>query len=147
MSGRGLFTKKSKFLVVDDYKTIRFFLRQSLGELGYFDVDEATNGQIALEMIKESLKKDNPYSIVFLDWNMPAMTGMELLQVVRRFPKMKEIPFVMVSAESETKAIIEAAKMGVVDYIVKPFPPSILREKILKIEEKILNMTTSEEAG
>ncbi len=125
-----MFSPETKFLVVDDFATMRKIIKKVLGELGYKNVIEAEDGKPALEILKESSRSSEPINFVISDWNMPGMTGFDLLKAVRSDDSLKSLPFMLVTAESEQKNIIEAAKAGVSDYVVKPFNASTLRVKL-----------------
>ncbi len=112
-------------LVVDDYQTMVRIIRNLLKQIGYENVDEAANGQAALEMIQKKR-----YGLVISDWNMEPMTGYELLQRVRSDPAHTDVPFIMVTAESKTDNVVAARKAGVNNYIVKPFNAAMLKAKI-----------------
>lgn len=113
-------------LIVDDYKTMLRVIRNLLGQVGFKNVDEATDGSMALEMMNK--KK---YDIVISDWNMEPMTGLELLKAVRaQSDGNQKIPFIMVTAENKMENIIAAKKAGVNNYIVKPFSAETLKAKI-----------------
>lgn len=112
-------------LVVDDYATMVRILRNLLKQLGFDNVDDASDGTAALEMIEQ--KK---YGLVISDWNMEPMTGYELLKQVRARGDTARLPFIMVTAESKTENVIAAKKAGVNNYIVKPFNAQTLRGKI-----------------
>ena len=112
-------------LVVDDYNTMIRIIRNLLRQLGFFDVDDAPDGSIALR--KMHVKH---YGLVISDWNMEPMTGYELLKEVRQDPGLSKTPFIMVTAESKTENVIAAKKAGVSNYIVKPFNAQTLRNKI-----------------
>ncbi|MFZ9519886.1 MAG: chemotaxis response regulator CheY [Silvanigrellaceae bacterium] len=118
-----------KILVVDDFPTMRKIVRQVLRQLGYNDVQEAEDGEAALRILRE--KPDIQF--VISDWNMPNITGIELLKSVRSDPALKGLPFLMVTAEADKENIVEAVKSGVSSYIVKPFNAATLKEKIEKI--------------
>ncbi len=122
---------KIRVLVVDDFPTMRRIIKNLLKQLGYENVDEAENGEDALKKLK-----NGDYKFVVSDWNMPVMEGIELLRHVRSDPQLKDIPFLMVTAEAEKEKVIEAIKLGVDNYIVKPFTGEILKEKIEKIAQK-----------
>lgn len=117
-----------RFLVVDDFSTMRRIVRNLLKELGFSNVDEAEDGQIALHKLKNS-----QFDFVVSDWNMPNMTGIELLKAMRADPQLKHIPLLMVTAEAKKENIIEAATAGASGYIVKPFTAATLDEKLKKI--------------
>jgi two-component system chemotaxis response regulator CheY len=112
-------------LVVDDYNTMIRIIRNLLKQLGFENVDEASDGTIALERMRE--KK---YGLIISDWNMEPMTGYDLLKEVRANPELKTTPFIMVTAESKTENVIAAKKAGVNNYIVKPFNAQTLKTKI-----------------
>ncbi|HOV03064.1 MAG TPA: response regulator [Kaistiaceae bacterium] len=112
-------------LVVDDYKTMIRIIRNLLKQLGFNDVDEASDGTEALERLKE-----RRYGLVISDWNMEPMTGYELLKQVRSDASIGKTPFIMVTAESKTENVIAAKKAGVNNYIVKPFNAQTLKGKI-----------------
>ncbi len=112
-------------LVVDDYSTMVRIIRNLLRQLGFADVDDASDGSSALE--KMHVKR---YGLVISDWNMEPMTGYDLLRQVRADPNLGAIPFIMVTAESKTENVIAARKAGVNNYIVKPFNAQTLKAKI-----------------
>jgi two-component system chemotaxis response regulator CheY len=114
-----------KFLVVDDFATMRRIIRNLLRQLGYSKIEEAEDGAVALRKLKSQ-----PFDMVICDWNMPNMTGIELLREVRADDAIKETPFLMVTAEAIKENIIEAVKAGVSNYIVKPFTADVLSSKI-----------------
>ncbi|MBW2031850.1 MAG: chemotaxis response regulator CheY [Deltaproteobacteria bacterium] len=117
-----------KVLIVDDFATMRRILRNVLKQIGFSNISEAEDGRAA---IKE-LKKDK-YGLVLCDWNMPGVTGIEVLTQMRSDSELKDIPFVMVTAEAQKENIIEAVKAGVNSYIVKPFTAETIEEKLKKI--------------
>lgn len=117
--------KNIRILSVDDFSTMRRIVKNILRQLGYANVDEAENGAEALSALRE--KK---YDLVISDWNMPVKTGIELLKDVRADPNLKDVPFLMVTAEAEKDNVIEAVKAGVNNYILKPFTAKVLEEKI-----------------
>jgi two-component system chemotaxis response regulator CheY len=117
-----------KFLVVDDFSTMRRIVRNLLKELGYSNVDEAEDGDVALQKLR-----NGPFDFVISDWNMPNMTGIELLRQVRADAALKHLPMLMITAEAKKENIIEAAQAGANGYIVKPFTAATLEEKLNKI--------------
>ena len=123
--------KSSKVLIVDDFSTMRKVIRNLLKQLGYENIVEAEDGVTALEALR-SQKID----FVISDWNMPNMTGFELLKQVRADGALAKTPFLMVTAESLKENVVEAVKAGVDNYIVKPFTADVLSEKIAEIEKK-----------
>ena len=118
-----------KILVVDDLSTMRRLIKNILKQIGFTNVDEAENGQAALAKIGDG----GNYDFVISDWNMPEMTGIELLKQVRANEATKDLPFLMVTAEAKKENVVEAVKAGVNNYIVKPFTAEVLQEKISKI--------------
>jgi two-component system chemotaxis response regulator CheY len=123
---------KIKFLVVDDFSTMRRIVRNLLKELGFTNVDEAEDGAVALQKLKTSA-----FDFVVSDWNMPNMDGLTLLQTVRADPALKHLPVLMITAEAKKENIIAAAQAGASGYIVKPFTAATLNEKLVKIFEKL----------
>ena len=121
-----------KFLVVDDFSTMRRIVRNLLKELGFTNVDEAEDGVVALAKLREG-----NFQFVVSDWNMPNMDGLMLLQHIRSDAKLKSLPFLMVTAEAKKDNIIAAAKAGASGYVVKPFTAATLQEKLEKIFEKM----------
>lgn len=121
---------KMKILVVDDFATMRRIIKNILRELGYENIFEADSGLSALEI----LKREN-INFIISDWNMPQMSGIELLKAVRNSEVWQDMPFLMVTAEGQKENVLEAAKNKVSNYIVKPFNAEVLKEKINKIFE------------
>ncbi|MBX3664145.1 MAG: chemotaxis response regulator CheY [Burkholderiales bacterium] len=117
-----------KFLVVDDFSTMRRIVRNLLKELGFTNVDEAEDGVVALGKLKSE-----KFDFVVSDWNMPNMTGIDLLRNIRTDAALKHLPVLMVTAEAKKENIIEAAKAGASGYVVKPFTAATLDEKLGKI--------------
>nr|WP_217705110.1 chemotaxis response regulator CheY [Peristeroidobacter soli] len=124
-------SKDMKFLVVDDFSTMRRIIKNLLNDLGYQNVQEADDGQTALPILQAG-------GIEFLvtDWNMPGMPGLDLLKAVRSDPKLAKLPVLMLTAEAKREQIIEAAQAGVNGYVIKPFTAVTLKEKIDKILEQ-----------
>ena len=123
--------KNLKILVVDDFSTMRRIVRNLLKELGYTNVDEAEDGVVAMQRLK-----GNNFQFVITDWNMPNMTGIELLRTIRADPSLKHLPVLMITAEAKKENIIEAAQSGASGYIVKPFTAGTLEEKLGKVFDK-----------
>jgi len=122
---------KVRVLTVDDFPTMRRIVKNLLKQLGFENIDEAENGEDALKKLRSA-----EYGLVVSDWNMPVMEGIELLKNVRSDPQLKDIPFLMVTAEAEKEKVIEAIKAGVDNYIIKPFTGEVLKEKLEKIDQK-----------
>lgn len=116
------------FLVVDDFSTMRRIVKDVLHEIGYANVQEAEDGNSALPMLQAG-----QFDVLITDWNMPGMPGLELLKAVRSDPKLKGMPVLMLTAEAKREQIVEAAQAGVNGYLVKPFTPVTLKEKLAKI--------------
>jgi len=117
-----------KVLVVDDFATMRRIVKGVLKQLGFNSIVEAEDGTNALD----TLKKEK-VGLIVSDWNMPKMTGLDLLKAVRGDDALKEIPFIMVTAEGQKENVVEAVKAGVSNYIVKPFTPETFSEKLEKV--------------
>jgi len=124
--------KDMKILVVDDFSTMRRIIKNLLRDLGFANADEADDGNTALPMLQTG-----KYDFLVTDWNMPGMTGIELLQHVRSDDNLKTLPVLMVTAEAKRDQIVAAAQAGVNGYVVKPFTAAVLKEKIEKIFERI----------
>jgi two-component system chemotaxis response regulator CheY len=123
--------KNLKILIVDDFSTMRRIVRNLLKELGYTNADEAEDGVVALQKLK-----GGNFQFVVSDWNMPNMTGIELLRNIRADAELKHLPVLMVTAEAKKENIIEAAQAGASGYVVKPFTAATLEEKLNKVFEK-----------
>lgn len=121
-----------KILVVDDFSTMRRIIKNLLRDLGFNNTAEADDGKTALPLLQAG-----DFDFLVTDWNMPGMTGIELLKAVRADEKLNTLPVLMVTAESKREQIVEAAQAGVNGYIVKPFTAVTLKEKIDKIFERI----------
>lgn len=117
--------KNMPILIVDDYKTMLRIIKNLLKQLGFENVDEATDGTMAFEKVKEKA-----YGLIISDWNMEPMSGYELLQKVRADEQHKQLPFIMITAESKTDNVVAAKQAGVSNYIVKPFNAGTLKQKI-----------------
>jgi len=124
--------KNMRILVVDDFSTMRRIVKNLLKELGMTNVAEADDGKTALPMLKKG-----GFDFLISDWNMPGMTGIELLRAVRADAKLSSLPVLLITAEQKREQIIMAAEAGVNGYIVKPFPAGVLKEKIDRIFERL----------
>ncbi len=124
--------KNMKILIVDDFSTMRRIIKNLLRDLGFTNTSEADDGQTALPMLQSG-----GFDFLVTDWNMPGMTGIDLLKAVRADPKLNSLPVLMVTAEAKRDQIIEAAQAGVNGYVVKPFTAAVLKEKIEKIFERV----------
>ncbi|MBU4610517.1 chemotaxis response regulator CheY [Achromobacter sp. GG226] len=125
-------SKSLKILVVDDFPTMRRIVRNLLKELGFENVDEAEDGQMALDKLR-----NGSFEFVVSDWNMPNLDGLSMLQQIRADPNMSKLPVLMVTAEAKKENIIAAAQAGANGYVVKPFTAATLEEKLNKIFEKL----------
>jgi len=121
-------SKDMKFLVVDDYSTMRRIVKNLLHDLGYANVTEADDGNTALPLLK-----NGSFEFLITDWNMPGMPGLDLLKAVRADARLSKLPVLMLTAEAKREQIIEAAQAGVSGYVIKPFTAATLKEKIDKI--------------
>ncbi len=121
-----------KILIVDDFSTMRRIIKNLLRDLGFTNTDEADDGNTALPMLKSG-----KYDFLVTDWNMPNMSGIDLLKEVRADENLKTLPVLMVTAEAKRDQIVAAAQAGVNGYVVKPFTAAVLKEKIEKIFERI----------
>ena len=121
-----------KILIVDDFSTMRRIIKNLLRDLGFNNTDEADDGNTGLPKLQSG-----NFDFLVTDWNMPGMTGIELLEAVRADPKLKNLPVLMVTAEAKKEQIVMAAQAGVNGYVVKPFTAQTLKEKIDKIFERI----------
>jgi two-component system, chemotaxis family, chemotaxis protein CheY len=117
-----------KILIVDDMVTMRRIVKNVLKQLGFSNIDEAENGQDGLQKLKSS-----KYDFVVSDWNMPVMTGIDMLRAIRADEQLKAIPVLMVTAEAQQKNLVEAVQAGVSNYIIKPFTAETMQEKLAKI--------------
>nr|WP_119395009.1 chemotaxis response regulator CheY [Salinibius halmophilus] len=124
--------KNMKILVVDDFSTMRRIIKNLLRDLGFTNTQEADDGNTAWPMLQSG-----DFDFLVTDWNMPGMTGIELLQKVRADDRLKNLPVLMVTAEAKRDQIVAAAQAGVNGYVVKPFTAAALKEKIEKIFERI----------
>ena len=121
-----------KILIVDDFSTMRRIIKNLLRDLGFSNTQEADDGITALPMLK-----NGNFDFLVTDWNMPGMTGIDLLKACRADDKLKTLPILMVTAEAKREQIVEAAQAGVNGYVVKPFTAAVLKEKIDKIFERV----------
>jgi len=121
-------SKDLKFLVVDDFSTMRRIIKNLLNDLGYANVSEADDGKTALPMLQAG-----GFDFLITDWNMPGMPGLDLIKAVRADAKLSKMPVLMLTAEAKREQIIEAAQAGVNGYVIKPFTAETLKEKLDKI--------------
>ena len=124
--------KNMKILVVDDFSTMRRIIKNLLRDLGFTNTSEADDGNTALPMLQ-----NGNFDFLVTDWNMPGMTGIELLKHVREDERLKDMPVLMVTAEAKRDQIVAAAQAGVNGYVIKPFTAAVLKEKIEKIFDRV----------
>ncbi|MCY4524081.1 MAG: response regulator [Halobacteriovoraceae bacterium] len=130
------YPKNLKVLVIDDISSMRDIMVTMLKEIGFNNIEEAQDGHKAWEMIEDAQKEGEPYQFFVSDWNMPKMSGIDLLKKVRAKDELKEIPFLMITGRSEQRNVVSALKEKVTHFIIKPFSSKTLREKIDKIFTK-----------
>lgn len=121
-----------KILVVDDFSTMRRIVKTTLKQLGYENILEAESGDEAQGLLKE----EGPFGLIVCDWNMPGMSGLDLLRWVRQADRLRGLPFLMVTAEAKRENILEAIQAGVTNYVVKPFNKQKLADKIQAIAQR-----------
>lgn len=124
-----------KILIVDDFDMIRALIRESLKEIGYTNLTEGEDGLDGYEKILASQKEGNPFDLIFIDWNMPRMTGIEVIEKCKADESLRQLPFIMISTEREQKSVVTALRTGASDYIVKPFSSAQIYRKISRIFE------------
>ncbi len=122
-----------KILVIDDMATMRKIIKNMLMKIGFKNITEADDGATALPMIENAQQIGDPYEFIVSDWNMPQMTGLDLLKNLRSRDEYKKLPFLMITAEAEQGNVVIAVQAGVNNFIVKPFSAETLKEKITKI--------------
>lgn len=127
------FNPKQKILVVDDMGTMRKIIKNMLTKMGCNQLHEAEDGLPAWDMLQQAHESGAPFEFVVSDWNMPGMTGLDLLKKIREDERFKTLPFLMITAEAEQSNVVIAVKAGVSNFIVKPFSIVTLKEKIDKI--------------
>lgn len=130
----------SRVLVIDDFELMRSMLKNALADLGIDQVEEAEHGLAGKKMIDWAFAANHPYEVVFCDWNMPVMSGIQLLAELRADVRFRELPFVMVTAESEKQFVIHALTEGATDYIVKPISTATVRRKIEMLQRHMTEM-------
>lgn len=128
-------TPQTKVLLVDDFAMIRTMMRSALSDLGFSTIDETDGAATALKLLQEAHVKGNPYGVMFLDWNMQGMSGIDLLQICRDSIEFKNLPIIMVTAEAEKKNVLKALSLGATDYIVKPCSSEVLENKLKQVNK------------
>jgi len=129
-----MFDSKTKILIIDDMFAMRKLVVKSFKELGFTDMTEAGDGAAGWQALTEA---NPPFQLIVSDWNMPKLTGIDLLKQVRADNRFKEMPFLMVTAEGDRAQVVEAITAGVSNYVIKPFDTAALKEKLEAIYEKI----------
>lgn len=122
-----------KTIVIDDMMTMRKIITKMLKQIGFTNIQEADDGATAWPMIEQAKESGEPFEFIVSDWNMPKMSGLDLLIKVRGTEGIKDTPFLMVTAEAEQSNVVKVVQAGVSNFVVKPFKPDTLREKIEKI--------------
>ncbi len=131
-----MFQPDTRILVVDDMMTMRKLVRKALTELGFSNIMEAPDGEMAWSKINDTVAINTPFQLIVCDWNMPNMKGIDLLKKVRAFPPMSGVAFILLTAESEKEQVVEAMQAGVSEYLLKPFTKNMLAEKLKLAFEK-----------
>jgi two-component system, chemotaxis family, chemotaxis protein CheY len=131
-----MFPQSTRILIIDDIRSLRDLLKAYLHRLGYTEITEAIDGDQGLNALWSAYNEQTPFELVISDWNMPNMTGIELLQRVRAVPEWKDLPFLILTTESEKARVVEAIQAHVSNYMVKPIDESMLWEKLEKIWAK-----------
>jgi two-component system chemotaxis response regulator CheY len=131
-----MYPLKTRFLVVDDIAAMRKMIKKVLNEEGYQNVVEAQDGKNAFEKINDSFLKNEPIDFIISDWNMPYILGIDLLKKCKADDRFKNIPFILVTDESDQKNIIEGIQAGVSEFIVKPFNALTVKAKLEKVYQK-----------
>lgn len=132
-----MFPPKTRILIVDDMSPMRALVKGQLMELGFKDILQASDGHRAFEMLKTEFLKRQPVELILCDWNMPVMTGIEFLKLVRADKHLGALPFIMITAETERTLVMDAVKAGVSSYIMKPFIPAVLEAKMKIVWTKL----------
>lgn len=132
-----MFLPHTRFLIVDDFSTMRKIVKKIVGEdLGYKNLHEAVNGKNAWDLLNAQYTNKPQIDVIISDWNMPELMGIELLRKCREDSRFKNIPFILVTAESDISQIKEAVSLGVSEYMLKPFTPAMFKEKLEKVYRK-----------
>lgn len=132
-----MFSGDARFLVVDDATGARDGIRAILNKIGFSIIDEAINGLIAVEKLKQAAEEMRPYQVVFLDLNMPEMDGLKTLETIRQEPAIQNTPIVVVTTESAKPTVVRAVMQGVSGYVVKPFSHDDIKKKVIEIFQRV----------
>lgn len=131
-----MFPAETRILIVDDMTTMRSLVKSQLRQMGFKNYIEADDGEKGYQALLDQAENHQPIQLVLSDWNMPVHTGIEFLRRVRATPEFKNLPFMMITAEGEAHQVKEAVMLGVSNYVVKPFTPAILQEKLKLVWKK-----------
>jgi two-component system, chemotaxis family, chemotaxis protein CheY len=131
-----MFPADTRVLVVDDMAAMRQLVKGQVRNMGFKNVFDADHGETAFEILLTQLAKGEPIGLVLSDWNMPVMSGIDLLKKVRGMAEFKTLPFMLITAEGEQSQVVDAIKSGVSNYLVKPFTPAQIQEKIAAVWKK-----------
>lgn len=132
-----MFSPITRILIADDMPAIRALMKQQLNQLGFKDIQVAEDGEGALKILFDDHYAGKPIQLVLSDWNMPKVSGIQLLRTVRGTPEFGEIPFLLVTAENEFSQVREAVSLRVNDYVVKPFTPDLLKKKLTAVWQRL----------
>jgi two-component system, chemotaxis family, chemotaxis protein CheY len=132
-----MFPPDTRFLVVDDMESVRELVREQLVRMGFTRFVQAKNGNEAWEIIVKEYAANNPIQVVLSDWNMPFLSGIELLKKVRSTPQFANLPFLLITAEGEKRQVLEAIKMKVTEFMVKPIASKAFQQKLESAWEKV----------
>ena len=135
-----MFPKETRIMVVDDQEAVRELIKAILGNLGYSEFIEASDGEIAFATLTSTMEVGQPVQLIIADWNMPNLSGIDFLRRIRATTDFKDTPFLMVTAEGEFKHVLTAVQLGVSDYIVKPINQQTIEKKLLAVWKKINNV-------
>lgn len=127
------FDPNMKTIVIDDMMTMRKIIQKMMKQIGFTNIVEADDGATAWPLIEEAAAKGEPFEFIVSDWNMPKMSGLDLLKKIRETEGISKTPFLMITAEAEQSNVVKVVQAGVSNFIVKPFKPDTLKEKINKI--------------
>lgn len=132
-----MFHNHIRILIVDDMPSLRDLLRAYLRRMGFRNISEADNGRIAYQAMLSAKAAGAPFELIISDWNMPELDGLEFLKLVRSSPDWKNLPFIILTTESEKAKVVEAVVAGTSNYMVKPVEEPMLKDKLLKVWEKV----------
>ena len=134
-----MFPSDTRILIIDDMVMMRSLIKSQLRQIGFSNFYEANEGAKALSILEKSEKAKNPIQLIFADWDMPLMSGIDLLTIMKRDPKLKDTPFIFVTAEGDPARVKEAIALGVSNFVRKPFTAAVLLEKIEAPQNEIDN--------